>query len=111
MPNDIKYDVARFHHFLKSEQITVAELPPSLCPHLYPEQYDALRLLSLGGEVVPPSVVATWLQPGRQIFNGYGPSEATVVVTQMDCRHPGDGAKRNIVPIGRPMPNVSIYIP
>ena len=110
VPDDIKYDTVRLHHFLKSERITVAELPPSLCPHLYPEQYDALRLLSLGGEVVPPSVVAAWLQSGRQVFNGYGPSEATVVVTQMDCRYPGDGAERNIVPIGRPMPNVSTYI-
>ena len=78
VPDDIKFDPVRLHHFLESERITVAELPPSVCPHLHPEQYDALRLLSLGGEVVPPSVVAAWLHPARQVFNGYGPSEATV---------------------------------
>ena len=110
VPDDVKYDTERLHHFLESELITVAELPPSLCPHLHPDRYDALRVLSLGGEVVPPSVVAAWLHPDRQVFNGYGPSEATVAVTQMDCRYPDDGAHRNIVPIGRPMPNVSTFV-
>ena len=31
-----------------------------------------------GGEMCPESLVARWARPGRQVFNTYGPTEATV---------------------------------
>jgi len=63
----------------------------------------------VGGEPLPPSLANRWLEilgPGR-LINEYGPTEITV----SNCIHPVVapivGPR---VPIGRPMPNTTMYI-
>ena len=61
-----------------------------------------LRLI-VAGEACPPALAGLFgLQ--RKMFNGYGPTEATVCATlsQLD----GDGS----APIGTPLPNVQAYV-
>jgi acyl-coenzyme A synthetase/AMP-(fatty) acid ligase/acyl carrier protein len=85
---------------LRSERVTVAELPPVLLPLLDPDLPE-LRLVSVGGETFPGSLVERWTMGGRRFVNGYGPTETTVAVTLKECA----GSWDRTPPIGRPMPN------
>jgi tyrocidine synthetase-3 len=44
-----------------------------------------------------------------RLINAYGPTEATVDVTYFDCSEIG-GVNEDIIPIGRPMANIKVYI-
>ncbi|WP_084477645.1 non-ribosomal peptide synthetase [Nocardia jejuensis] len=48
-----------------------------------------LRAVMVGGEACGPELVARWA-PGRMMFNGYGPTEATVVITIAGPLVPGE---------------------
>jgi amino acid adenylation domain-containing protein len=73
----------------------------------------SVRLVIIGGEAARPEIVALWQrQVGERVrlLNTYGPTEATVVVTQCDLsRLAGVGARKE-VPIGRALRNVQTYI-
>lgn len=92
---------------LREERVTVAELPPALLPMLDPGQLPALRLVSAGGEAPAGRLVDEWATPTRQFWNAYGPTEATVGVTLMQCLPP---IAHGSPPIGRPMPNTRVYV-
>ncbi|KAE9987542.1 hypothetical protein EG327_003786 [Venturia inaequalis] len=57
-----------------------------------------LRLLNLGGEALPPSLIKRLWHSNLRILNTYGPSETTVTATFQELV-PGDE-----VTIGRPLP-------
>ncbi|KLL96405.1 hypothetical protein NJ76_15610, partial [Rhodococcus sp. IITR03] len=57
-------------------------------------------MLVVAGEACPPELVARWA-PGRRMFNGYGPSEATIETSVSPQLRPG-----HTVTIGGP-PSVS----
>ena len=40
---------------------------------------DRVRLLIMGGEACPPELAARLQREGREVWNTYGPTEATVV--------------------------------
>ena len=63
----------------------------------------------LGGDQLKPDLLSTIRQqcPNTRIFNHYGPSETTVGCAMQDVTH---GVFAAGVPIGRPMPNVSLQI-
>ena len=71
-----------------------------------------IRQVVLGGEVVDPSLLKGWYgQPENaqtQLFNEYGPTEATVYATIYRTKIADQTAVR--VPIGRPNGNVRIHI-
>ena len=71
-----------------------------------------IRQVVLGGEVVDPSLLKGWYgQPENaqtQLFNEYGPTEATVYATIYRTKIADQTAVR--VPIGRPNGNVQIHI-
>ena len=59
--------------------ITVVSTVPTLAA-LWPEEsLEQVRLLIFGGEACPPELVARLASPGREVWNTYGPTEATVV--------------------------------
>jgi amino acid adenylation domain-containing protein len=89
---------------LSEQRINIATMPPSVLAGLPDEGLDDLRLVVSAGEACPPEVAARWSQ-GRDFYNGYGPTEATVCATLHRC----DGAER-IPPIGRPIANTRIYL-
>jgi non-ribosomal peptide synthetase component F len=64
----------------------------------------SLRLINLGGEACPESLVQRWSREGRQMFNTYGPTEATVSASLARLQ-PGQP-----VTIGTPLPNYGLLV-
>ncbi|MEU5212365.1 amino acid adenylation domain-containing protein [Streptomyces sp. NPDC020742] len=91
--------------FMRHEKVSIAELPPALMPRLKGE-YPHLRIVSVGGEAFPGSLVEDWTRNGREFWNGYGPTETAVGVTLMRC----EGQWSTSPPIGRPIPGLRAYI-
>jgi non-ribosomal peptide synthetase-like protein len=93
-------DLARF---LTESNVTAFSCVPTMLSMLH-ANLPTVRLLILGGEQCPAELVQRWCKPGRQMFNTYGPTEATVIATYGEC----DTAKP--VTIGRPLPNYRVYL-
>jgi amino acid adenylation domain-containing protein len=83
--------------FLQQHQVSVFSTVPTLLSTLEGQLPD-LRLLILGGETCPASLVQCWSREGLRIINTYGPTEATVIATYAEC----DPEKE--VTIGKPLP-------
>jgi non-ribosomal peptide synthetase-like protein len=65
--------------WLIAHGITVVSTVPTLAA-LWPEEsLEAVRLVIFGGEACPPELVARIVARGREVWNTYGPTEATVV--------------------------------
>jgi non-ribosomal peptide synthetase-like protein len=64
--------------WLVARGITVVSTVPTLASLWPAQQLDAVRLLIFGGEACPPEL-AERLVGGREVWNTYGPTEATVV--------------------------------
>jgi amino acid adenylation domain-containing protein len=86
---------------------------PSLYKHFFEysvgSEKKQLSRVIVAGEVCPPDLVAKSAQqePQVELFNEYGPSEATVWASMYRCAHP---LGRQSVPIGRPIANTRVYI-
>ena len=102
-PRELTADPEALPHALGQNQVTVLHAVPTLLA-LFVEDVPTLRLINLGGEACPESLVDRWWQPGRQIFNTYGPTEATVSASLAEL-HPGEA-----VTIGRPLPNYGLLV-
>ncbi|HEX8819773.1 MAG TPA: amino acid adenylation domain-containing protein, partial [Archangium sp.] len=89
---------------LRELDITVLSLTPATLAATPAEDLPALRTVISGGEACPADLVARWGQ-GRRFLNTYGPTEATVVASLTDCVPDGKAPS-----IGRPLPNVRMYV-
>ncbi|MER5887984.1 amino acid adenylation domain-containing protein [Streptomyces sp. NPDC001941] len=89
-----------------------------LAAQLTPEQARGLaRLLVVGADAFPPAVLAAWraLAPDVPLLNEYGPTEATVANSTYEIPPPAaPGAPEAdapaTLPIGRPIPNTTLYV-
>jgi amino acid adenylation domain-containing protein len=90
---------------LAASRITHAWMSPSVLAALPDADLPELSTILCGGEACSPEVVARWA-PGRRFLNGYGPAETTVCATWARC----DPADPRRPPIGRPLPNVRVYL-
>ncbi|HEP8040159.1 TPA: non-ribosomal peptide synthase/polyketide synthase [Pseudomonas aeruginosa] len=77
--------------------------------------YGALRQVHAGGEAMPPESLVAWKAAGLEhvrLLNTYGPTEATVTVTTLDCAPYVDGSKAipATMPIGKVLPGRAIYL-
>ncbi|MFI6527659.1 amino acid adenylation domain-containing protein [Streptomyces uncialis] len=73
---------------------------------------ERVRLVPVGGEAVSVVSAAAWhrVAQGRvRLRNGYGPTETTGVATATDLTA-DDLVSGRRPPIGRPMPNVRVYV-
>ena len=66
--------------WLKERGVTVISTVPTLAGIWDDDALSAVRLLILGGEACPDHLVER-LAEGRELWNTYGPTEATVVTT------------------------------
>jgi amino acid adenylation domain-containing protein/thioester reductase-like protein len=89
---------------LREQAITTVTLPPSVLAALPVEELPALRTIIVAGESCSAELVARWGR-GRRMFNGYGPTEATVCAAIGECIENG-----RTPPIGRPIANTRIYL-
>jgi amino acid adenylation domain-containing protein len=71
---------------------------------------EALRLVSVGGEPMPPKLVARHLLdcPDAVLLNDYGPTECAVWATAHRCGIADATAAK--VPIGGPLPNYRVHV-
>ena len=63
-----------------------------------------LKNLYVGGEALSETVLKQWGRGGRRIFNGYGPTECSIVLTRALCT-PGQP-----ISIGVPLDNMQVMI-
>ncbi|NQX36894.1 Pls/PosA family non-ribosomal peptide synthetase [Herbiconiux sp. VKM Ac-2851] len=83
--------------WLTARGISVVSTVPTLAALWPAESLENVRLLIFGGEAVPAELGQRLATPGREVWNTYGPTEATVVA----CAAPlgGDGPVRIGLPL------------
>lgn len=77
--------------------ITVVSTVPTLAALWPQDALENVRLLIFGGEACPPELVARLVGEGRELWNTYGPTEATVVACA--ALLDGDGPVRIGLPL------------
>jgi len=102
-PAEAAGDPELLPRLLADHGVTVLHAVPTLLA-LFAQDVPGLRLINLGGEMCPAALVARWARPGRQVFNTYGPTEATVSASLAELL-PGQP-----VTIGRPLPNYELLV-
>lgn len=90
--------------WLVSRDVTVVSTVPTLASLWPAEALEAVRLLIFGGEACPPELAERLAIEGREVWNTYGPTEATVVssLARLDGRAP--------VSIGLPLPGWDLAV-
>jgi amino acid adenylation domain-containing protein len=72
------------------------------------DELAGVRIATAVGDVLSPIAAAElcFTHPGLRLFNGYGPTEATILATSFEYR-PSD---EDSVPIGRALPGYWLYV-
>jgi non-ribosomal peptide synthetase-like protein len=83
--------------WLVEQEITVVSTVPTLVALWPAESLLDVRLLILGGEACPAELAERLAQDGREVWNTYGPTEATVVAC--GARMTGEGPVRIGLPL------------
>ncbi|MGW4033293.1 Pls/PosA family non-ribosomal peptide synthetase [Streptomyces sp. NPDC004838] len=83
--------------WLVEQRISVVSTVPTLAALWPADALDQVRLLIFGGEACPPELAERMAVSGREVWNTYGPTEATVVA----CAAPlnGEGPVRIGLPL------------
>jgi amino acid adenylation domain-containing protein len=117
---EVVVDPAQLFAALQSHDIVLAEFVPvvlrSLIDHIGSLPAAARRLPSLRymmstGEALATELVGRWLShyPRIPIANTYGPTETSDDVTLL-VQHEPPAATRASVPLGRPLPNIYLFV-
>jgi amino acid adenylation domain-containing protein/non-ribosomal peptide synthase protein (TIGR01720 family) len=116
------WDSDTFYQQLLDHDISVVDLTTAYWLQLVrdfaergPRDYGRLRQLHIGGEAMPPEGLNAWREAGLQhvrLLNTYGPTEATVTATALDCAAYVDGRETlpSMMPIGRVLDGRAIYL-
>jgi non-ribosomal peptide synthetase-like protein len=83
--------------WLVEREITVVSTVPTLAALWPAEALDEVRLLIFGGEACPPELAERVAVEGREVWNTYGPTEATVVACAAQLT--GEGPVRIGLPL------------
>ncbi|MER5648748.1 amino acid adenylation domain-containing protein [Streptosporangium sp. NPDC002524] len=75
--------------WMRANGITVISTLPTLASRWPAEVFDGVRLLILGGETCSQELIERLTAPGREVWNSYGPTEATVT-SSATLFSPGD---------------------
>ena len=89
---------------LQDQRVNAALLTPTVLSSLDRARLDGVDTLITAGEACPGELAAAWA-PGRQMFNAYGPTEATIWAT---CSAPLSAGQP--VGIGAPIPGVCALV-
>ncbi|WP_222854171.1 Pls/PosA family non-ribosomal peptide synthetase [Fodinicola acaciae] len=83
--------------WLVAQGITIVSTVPTLAALWPADALDEVRLLIFGGEACPPELAERVAVEGREVWNTYGPTEATVVACAAQLT--GDGPVRIGLPL------------
>jgi amino acid adenylation domain-containing protein len=89
---------------LRRERITMVSLPASILANLPRVDLPDLEILTVGAEACSLELAAYWVK-GRRLFNMYGPTETTICAAFSEFK-----AGMDCVPLGKPLPNVRVYV-
>ncbi len=102
--DDQRSDSVKLASMLEEFEVSIAYVPPAMLAVMPYRDLPALSTLIVAGESTDPAVITLWSK-GRNMVNGYGPTEGTVAtsVGRFDATSlPND--------IGTPLKNVSCYV-
>ena len=91
--------------YMNEKNVTIAALTPAYLRELTCENLPKLRIIESGGASADPDVMRKWKQK-KQVFNTYGPTEATV----NSITYCLDETDYTNIPIGKPISNLRVYI-
>ncbi len=107
-------DPATLTRLIARQGITVLHFVPSMFELFLQEtgleeSCATLRQIICSGEVLSPGLQETCMArlPRAELHNLYGPTEASIDVTSWRCGRTGG---RDVVPIGRPIANMQVYV-
>ncbi|CAG9164011.1 non-ribosomal peptide synthetase [Cupriavidus pampae] len=115
------WDSETFYQRLIQQRISVVDLTTAYWFLLVQDfarqgrrDYGALRQVHAGGEAMPPEGLRAWREAGLghvKLLNTYGPTEATVTATVLDCAPYVEGAPLPVqMPIGTPLSGRRVYV-
>ncbi|CAG9164010.1 non-ribosomal peptide synthase/polyketide synthase [Cupriavidus pampae] len=115
------WDSETFYQRLIQQRISVVDLTTAYWFLLVQDfarqgrrDYGALRQVHAGGEAMPPEGLRAWCEAGLDhvmLLNTYGPTEATVTATVLDCAPYVEGAPLPVqMPIGTPLSGRRVYV-
>lgn len=111
-------DVVTLLQRCADQQVTILDLPTALWPSMTEVLRSkqavlpaSVRCIVLGGEEAPAAALPYWSmhQPQVTVFNSYGPSEATIIVTAGAVRADASGTPDG-VPLGDCLPGTAIHL-
>jgi amino acid adenylation domain-containing protein len=105
-PVETLHSPPRLAKLIRDAGITFACLPPAVLSLLVGEEFPRLRTLLSAGSELSAELFHAWLRDGLELFNGYGPTEASMGATFMRM----DADTQLPPPIGRPKPNYRVYV-
>lgn len=116
--DEIKKDQREYLRYLNENQIHLIKITPSYLKLLLhdiantPYPLPALKTIILGGENLQTMDCQAWLRqyPDHTLFNEYGPTEATVAVSQFKVTSQSVNTLGASVPIGKPGPGMHCYL-
>ncbi|WJV44939.1 non-ribosomal peptide synthetase [Streptomyces flavofungini] len=120
VPGDVAADAQQLHGHLRGEGVTMLATTPTIAQELAAVDGSGdtggvplgLRALLLAGEEVVPARFADWFEgpsaQGCRVFNWYGPTEATVLMTVAELT--AEVTRRQRAPIGAPVPGSTIWV-
>jgi amino acid adenylation domain-containing protein len=105
-------DMSCLVQLIARENVTTACFVPSKLRLLLEEEHfgqcRSLKRVLVGGEVLTPDLVERFFHRlDAELYNEYGPTEASIDVAVWKCRL---DYQRGIIPIGRPIANVRLYV-
>jgi amino acid adenylation domain-containing protein len=105
----------RFFDFLRAERVSIINIPTAYWHQLvndlgtYAFPKGVTRVV-IGGEQASPMKWRLWcahIDSSVRFFNAYGPTEAAVTTTIMDCE---SVSALGSIPIGKPIANARVYV-
>ncbi|MGD7002188.1 Pls/PosA family non-ribosomal peptide synthetase [Corynebacterium halotolerans] len=78
-PRDVVRSGDALGQWIVDNRITAVSTVPTLAAMWDPAYLQNIRLLIFGGEACPIGLVQKLAAPGREVWNTYGPTEATVI--------------------------------
>ncbi|WP_159787326.1 non-ribosomal peptide synthase/polyketide synthase [Streptomyces sp. NHF165] len=108
-----RLDAARLRSLVARHALTHVHLTAGLFRVIAEEDpgaFTGVREVLTGADVVPKAAVRQILEavPGIVVRSSYGPTEVTVIGTQIPLTDPEEIGE--VVPIGRPMDNTRMYV-
>ncbi|MCP4217519.1 MAG: AMP-binding protein, partial [bacterium] len=117
-PQEMRTDLHLLYRLIRKHRISLFEATPALLLPLMAYIYenrlpiDSLRLLILGSDICPITDFVRLVNrfgTKMRIINSYGVTEATIDSSYYEARGNATSFSTN-VPIGKPLPNMKVYV-